>query len=56
MDDAIRDEEYILKLYDYLILGKGSAFLLTGNKLCGCHSQKYKRESDRIGGLNNGIV
>jgi capsular polysaccharide biosynthesis protein len=43
MDDTIHDEEYVLKTYDYPILGKVPDLLNTGNKSYGYYSQKHKR-------------
>ena len=42
MDDTIHDEEYILKTYDYPILGKVPDLVNTGNKSYGYYSQKPK--------------
>jgi capsular polysaccharide biosynthesis protein len=42
MDDTIHDEEYVLKTYDYPILGKVPDLLNTGNKSYGYLSQKHK--------------
>lgn len=43
MDDTIHDEEYVLKMYDYPILGKVPDLLDTGNKSYGYYSQNSKR-------------
>ncbi len=43
MDDTIHDEEYVLKMYDYPILGKVPNLLDTGNKSYGYYSQNNKR-------------
>lgn len=43
MDDTIHDEEYVLKTYDYPILGKVPDLLNTGNKSYGYYSQKRQR-------------
>lgn len=40
MDDTIHDEEYVLRTYDYPILGKVPDLLNTGNKSYGYYSQK----------------
>lgn len=43
MDDTIHDEEYVLKTYDYPILGKVPDLLNTGSKSYGYYSQKHQR-------------
>ncbi len=43
MDDTIHDEEYVLRTYDYPILGKVPDLLNTGNKSYGYYSQKHQR-------------
>ncbi len=43
LDDTIHDEEYVLKTYDYPILGKVSNLLSTGNKSHRYYSQKHQR-------------
>ena len=43
MDDTIHDEEYVLKNYDYPILGKVPDLLNAGNKSYGYYSRKYQR-------------
>lgn len=43
MDDTIHDEEYVLKTYNYPILGKVPDLLNAGNKSYGYYSQKHKR-------------
>lgn len=43
MDDTIHDEEYVLRTYNYPILGKVPDLLNTGNKSYGYYSQKYQR-------------
>lgn len=43
MDDTIHNEEYILKTYDYPILGKVPDLLDAGNKSYGYYSQKNRR-------------
>lgn len=43
MDDTIHDEEYVLKTYDYPILGKVPDLLNSGNKSYGYYSQKHQR-------------
>ncbi len=43
LDDTIHDEEYVLKTYDYPILGKVPDLLDTGSKRYGYYSQKYQR-------------
>jgi capsular polysaccharide biosynthesis protein len=40
MDDTIHDEEYVLKTYDYPILGKVPDLLNTGSKSYGYYSNK----------------
>lgn len=45
MDDTIHDEEYVLRTYDYPILGKVPDLLNTGNKSYGYYSQKHQRAS-----------
>ena len=51
MDDTIHDEEYILKTYDYPILGKIPNLLDTGSKSYSYYSQKQRGTSD--GGKEN---
>jgi capsular polysaccharide biosynthesis protein len=46
MDDTIHDEEYVLRNYDYPILGKVPDLLNTGNKSYGYYSQKHQRASN----------
>lgn len=41
MDDTIHDEEYVLRTYNYPILGKVPDLLNTGNKSYGYYSQKH---------------
>lgn len=43
MDDTIHDEDYVLRNYDYPILGKVPNLLNTGNKAYGYYSQKRQR-------------
>lgn len=43
MDDTIHDEEYVLRTYDYPILGKVPNLLNAGNKSYGYYSQKHQR-------------
>lgn len=43
IDDTIHDEEYVLRTYDYPILGKVPDLLNTGNKSYGYYSRKPKR-------------
>lgn len=43
MDDTIHDEEYVLAMYDYPILGKVPDLVNTGNKSYGYYSQKNPR-------------
>lgn len=43
MDDTIHDEEYVLKTYDYPILGKVPDLLNTGNKSYGYYYRKNQR-------------
>ena len=45
MDDTIHDEEYVLRTYDYPILGKVPDLLNAGNKSYGYYSQKHQRKS-----------
>ncbi len=45
MDDTIHDEEYILRTYDYPILGKVPDLLNTGNKSYAYCSQKRQKTS-----------
>ena len=40
VDDAVHDEEYVLRTYDYPILGKVPDLLNTGNKSYGYYSAK----------------
>lgn len=40
LDDAVHDEEYVLRTYDYPILGKVPDLLNTGNKSYGYYSAK----------------
>ena len=42
MDDTIHDEEYVLRTYDYPILGKVPDLLNTGNKSYSYYSKKKK--------------
>ena len=42
MDDTIHDEEYILRTYDYPILGKVPDLLNTGNRSYAYYSKKKK--------------
>ena len=46
MDDTVHDEEYVLRTYEYPILGKVPDLLNTGNKSYGYYSQKHKRASN----------
>ena len=46
MDDTIHDEEYVLRTYDYPILGKVPDLLNTSNKSYGYYSQKSQRASN----------
>lgn len=43
MDDTIHDEEYVLRNYNYPILGKVPDLLNTGNKSYGYYTQKQQR-------------
>lgn len=43
MDDTIHDEEYVLRTYDYPILGKVPDLLNAGSKSYGYYSQKNQR-------------
>lgn len=43
MDDTVHDEEYVLRTYDYPILGKVPNLLNTGSKSYGYYSQKHQR-------------
>ena len=45
-DDTIHDEEYVLRTYNYPILGKVPNLLNTGNKSYGYYSQKRQRASN----------
>ena len=45
MDDTIHDEEYVLRTYNYPILGKVPDLLNTGSKSYGYYSQKHQRAS-----------
>ena len=44
-DDTIHDEEYVLRTYNYPILGKVPDLLNAGNKSYGYYSQKHQRKS-----------
>ncbi len=46
MDDTIHDEEYVLRTYDYPILGKVPNLLNSGNKSYGYYSQKNRKTSN----------
>ena len=46
MDDTIHDEEYVLRTYDYPILGKVPDLLNTGNKSYGYYSQNQQGTSN----------
>ena len=46
MDDTIHDEEYVLRTYDYPILGKVPNLLNIGNKTYGYYSQNHRRASN----------
>lgn len=46
MDDTIHDEEYVLRTYDYPILGKVPNLLNIGNKTYGYYSQTHRRASN----------
>lgn len=46
MDDTIHDEEYVLRNYDYPILGKVPDLLNAGNKSYGYYSQRHKRAGE----------
>lgn len=48
LDDTIHNEEYILRTYDYPILGKVPDLLHTGSKSYGYYSQK-SQGSERVG-------
>lgn len=43
MDDAIHDEDYVLRTYDYPILGKVPDLLNTGSKSYAYYSQKQQK-------------
>lgn len=43
LDDTIHDEEYVIRTYDYPILGKVPNLVNTGNKTYSYYSQKHKR-------------
>lgn len=45
-DDKIYDEEYILRTYDYPILGKVPDLLNTGSKSYEYYSQKHRRDEN----------
>lgn len=45
MDDTIHDEEYVLRNYDYPILGKVPNLLNAGNKSYGYYAQRHRRAS-----------
>ena len=47
MDDTIHDEEYVIRTYDYPILGRVPDLINTGNKSYGNYSQKYQRQNNR---------
>lgn len=44
-DGTVHDEEYILRTYDYPILGNVPDLLNTGNKTYGSHSRKHPKTS-----------
>lgn len=44
-DDTIHDEEYVLRTYNYPILGRVPDLLNAGNKSYGYYSQKHQRKS-----------
>ncbi len=46
MDDTIHDEEYVLRTYDYPILGKVPDLLNTGSKSYGYHSNSNQVNSN----------
>ena len=46
MDDTIHDEEYVLRTYDYPILGKVPDLLNAGNKSYGYYSRKHQRANN----------
>lgn len=46
LDDTIHDEEYVLRNYDYPILGKVPDLLNTGNKSYGYYYQKRHRTNN----------
>lgn len=46
MDDTIHDEEYVLRTYDYPILGEVPNLLNIGNKTYGYYSQNHRRASN----------
>ena len=43
MDDAIHDEEYVLRTYDYPILGKVPNLLNTGSKQYGYYPRQQRK-------------
>ena len=45
MDDTIHDEDYVLKTYNYPILGKVPNLLNTGNKAYGYYSRKQSNSA-----------
>ena len=46
LDDTIHDEEYLLRTYDYPILGKVPNLFNTGNKSYGYYSQKRPKSNN----------
>ena len=46
LDDTIHDEEYVLRTYDYPILGKVPDLLNTGNKSYGYYSHRHRRSKN----------
>ena len=44
-DDTIHDEEYVLRTYNYPILGRVPDLVNAGNKSYGYYSQKHQRKS-----------
>lgn len=50
LDDRIHDEEYILRTYDYPILGKIPNLTSTGAKSYSYYSSKHQKSTDQKGG------
>lgn len=57
MDDTIHDEEYIIRTYNYPILGKVPNLLDTGNRSYSYYSQNKRNDAAAgLGGGNNEVV